>query len=295
MLLQLIINGLLIGCVYSLIAVGLTIVFGVMKIINFAHGSLLMVALYLSYWFWKLAGINTYIGSLAVIPICFFMGYFLQKFIMEPFFLRERAEVVEPISLLLITIGLWLVLDNAALLFFSSDVRNVSTDFAFSSLTFGNLIISTPKLIACAGSLAAIGGLHLFFKRTFTGRAVLAVSQDREAAILQGINSYHVFRISFGIATAIIGLSAVLLIPFYYIYPSVGVFFSIRAFVIVVLGGMGSFMGALIGGIIIGLIEGIGSAFSTSSAVEGYVFLVFILILLIKPSGIFGKKWRIGE
>ncbi len=126
------------------------------------------------------------------------------------------------------------------------------------------------------------------------GRAVLAVSQDREAAILQGIDSYFVFRISFGIAAAVTGLAAVLLIPFYYVYPTVGLYFCIRAFVIVILGGMGSFIGCLLGGIFIGLIEAIGPNFSTSSMVEGYVFLAFILMLMFRPSGFFGKKWRVG-
>ncbi len=295
MLLQLIINGFLIGCVYALAAVGLTIVFGVMKIINFAHGSLLMIGLYLSYWAWKLLGINTYLTALLVIPVSFAIGYYLQKFVMEPLFSRERAEVVEPISLILLTIGLWIMADNLALLFFRADVRNVSTSFSYSSFMIGDLIISTPKLIACLTSLVSIGALDLFFKKTYMGRAILAISQDREAAILQGINSYYVFRISFGIATAVTSLCAVLIIPFYYLYPTVGLFFGIRAFVIVVLGGMGSFTGALLGGIMIGLIEGIGCNFSTSSAVEGYVFLGFIMMLLFRPSGFFGKKWRVGD
>ncbi len=295
MILQLIVNGFLIGCVYALIAVGLNIVFGVMKIINFAHGSLLMVGLYLSYWGWHLLGINNYIGGLFVIPICFFIGYFLQKYVMEPFFLRERVEVIEPTSLLLITIGLWLILDNMALLFFRGDVRSISTDLAYSSITFGSVMFSTPKLIACLISLIAIAGLHIFFSKSYLGRAILAVSQDREAAILQGIDSYFVFRISFGIAAAVTGLAAILISPFYYIYPTVGLFFGIRAFVIVILGGMGSFVGCLIGGILIGLIEGVGSIFGTTGQVEGYVFLVFILMLLVKPSGLLGKKWRVGE
>jgi branched-chain amino acid transport system permease protein len=295
MLLQLIIDGFMMGCVYSLIAIGLTIVFGVMKIINFAHGSLLMAGLYLSYWLWSLLGINIYLAGFVVVPACFLMGYYLQKFAMEPFFRRERAEIVEPTSLLLITIGLFMIMDNLALLFFSPDVRNVDTSFASSTILLGDVIVGAPKLVACICSLIAIGGLHLFFRKTFLGRAVLAVSQDREAAILQGIDSYYVFRISFGIAAAVTGLSSVLIIPFYYVYPSVGLFFGIRAFVIVVLGGMGSFAGVLLGGVLIGLIEGIGSNFSPASTVEGYVFLAFITILLFRPSGFFGKKWKIGD
>jgi branched-chain amino acid transport system permease protein len=288
-ILQSIINGLLMGSIYGLTALGLTLIFGIMKVINFAHGSILMVGMFAAYWLVLLTGLHPYLALLVVVPFLFFFGYYLQAIVIQPVFKAER-HVREPITVIIVTTGIWYVLDNLAMMLFGANYRVVTTDISGHTFTVGDLIISVPKLYGFIATLASAVLLYWFLKYTRMGRAMRATSLDRDAASLMGINQYKVYNVAFGLGTAIAGVAGCALIPFYYVFPTVGVVFDIRAFVIVVLGGLGSIMGAVLGGMIIGVIESVFSQFMASTWTEGIIYVIFLFILFVKPSGLFGMK-----
>jgi branched-chain amino acid transport system permease protein len=283
------INGILMGSVYGLIAVGLTLVFGVMKVINFAHGSFLMVGMFACYWLVTLTGVDPYLSLVAVIPFCFGFGYLVQDKLITPVFKMEKG-VREPFGVLLLTSGLWLVLDNLALLLFGANYRTVKTPYSGLSYTLGTILINRPRLYAFIGMIIGAIVLYLFLKRTATGKAIRATGQDRDVAGLMGVNVYRVYNIAFGLGTAITGAMGCLLTPFFYVHPSVGFSFGIKAFVIVVLGGIGSIPGALMGGIIVGIIESVVAQFLTATWTAAIIYIIFLSVLFLKPEGIFGLK-----
>jgi branched-chain amino acid transport system permease protein len=288
-ILQASVNGLLMGSIYGLTALGLTLIFGIMKVINFAHGSILMVGMFAAYWLVELTGIHPYLALLVVVPLLFFFGYYMQAIVIQPVFKAER-HVREPITVIIVTTGIWYVLDNLAMMLFGAKYRVVTTAITGQTFTVGDLIISVPKLYGFTATLASAVLLYWFLKYTRMGRAMRATSLDRDAASLMGINQYRVYNIAFGLGTAIAGVAGCALIPFYYVFPTVGVVFDIRAFVIVVLGGLGSIMGAVLGGMIIGVIESVFSQFMASTWTEGIIYAIFLFILFVKPSGLFGMR-----
>ncbi len=282
-------NGILMGSIYGLTALGLTLVFGVMKVINFAHGSLLMVGMFSAYWLVTLTGIHPVLGMIIVVPSLFLFGYYMQSFVIEPVFKAEK-NVREPITVIIVTTGVWYILDNLALLLFGAEYRVVRTAITGKTFSVGDVIVSVPKLYGFIAAFSTAILLYWFLKFTRLGKAIRATSLDREAASLMGISQYKIYNIAFGIGIAIAGIAGCVLIPFYYVYPNVGVVFDIRAFIIVVLGGLGSIHGAILGGIIVGVIESIFSQFMASTWTEGVIYGVFLLILFFKPSGIFGVR-----
>jgi len=284
------INGILMGSIYGLTAMGLTIIFGVLKVINFAHGSLLMVGMYVTYWAVTLTGINPYLAILIVAPVMFFFGYFLQDIVIKPIFIAEK-NVREPITVIIVTTGIWYILDNLTLLIFGPQYRSLADNpLRGQMLEVGEMFISVPKLYGFIMAIATAGAIYWFFQKTSIGRAIRATSMDREAASLMGINQYKVYNLAFGIGAATAGIAAVTLVPFNNVFPTVGVLFDIKGFIIVVLGGLGSIGGALIGGIIIGLIESVGPQFMTATWTEAIVYGLFLVVLFVKPSGLFGQK-----
>ena len=285
------INGILMGSIYGLTALGLTIIFGVLKVINFAHGSLLMVGMYVAYWAVTLTGVNPYLSLVIVVPVMFFFGYYLQDIVIKPIF-RAEKNVREPISVIIVTTGIWYILDNLTLLIFGPQYRNLPDNpLRGKMLELGDMFISVPKLMGFLTAVVTAAAVYWFFQKTRSGRAIRATSLDREAASLMGINQYKVYNVAFGIGTATAGIDAVTLVPFYNVFPTVGVLFDIKGFIIVVLGGLGSIPGALIGGIIIGLIESVGPQFMTATWTEAIVYGLFLMVLFVKPSGLFGMKY----
>jgi branched-chain amino acid transport system permease protein len=289
MLLQAFIHGILMGSVYGLTALGLTLIFGVMKVINFAHGSCLMVGMFASFWLVTLTGIDPYLGLIIVVPFCFGFGYLIQDKLISPVFRMEKG-VREPFGVLLLTSGLWLVLDNLALLLFGADFRSIKTPYSSVSYQFGDILISAPRLYAFIGTIAGAYLFNLFLKKTATGQAIRATGQDRDVAGLMGVNVYRIYNIAFGIGIAITGFVGGLLTPFYYVHPTVGYVFDIKAFVIVVLGGLGSIPGALIGGLIIGIIESVVAQFLTATWTAAITYVIFLAVLFLKPEGLLGAK-----
>ncbi len=284
------VSGLLIGGVYALIALGLNIVFGTMRVINFAQGALLMAGMFMAYWLWELGGVHPYLSPLVTVPVLFGLGYLIQGAIVSPLLARERAR--EPMSVLLATLGLALVLENLALLFFSADFKTVQTDVSLATFKVGGLIVSVPRLVGLGAMALTCLGLYLFFTRTDLGRAVRATGQDREAARLMGIDDFRIYGVAYALSAALMGVAAAVLVPFFYVHPGVGTSFLLKVFVIVVLGGLGSMPGAAVGGILVGLIEGIVALYVQAAVAQIVLFGVFVTILLARPSGLLGVERR---
>jgi branched-chain amino acid transport system permease protein len=277
-------NGIATGAVYALVALGLTLIYGVLHIVNFAHGSLLMLALYGVYFLYTLFGIDPYLALPIVIPAMFVLGYALQRTVIA------TASHGREDNILLVTLGLSIVIDNLALYLWSADTRTINPSYAFDTVDVGIAFLAVPKLVSFVGALIVTALLWLVIQRTDLGKAIRAVARERQGARLVGIDVEHIFAMSFGIGIACVGAAACLLLPSYYAHPGVGESFVVIAFTIVVLGGMGSFVGALIGGFIIGLTESLGGLFLGENLGRIGVFVIFIAILLFRPTGLFGQR-----
>jgi branched-chain amino acid transport system permease protein len=282
-IIQLIINGLLLGGIYALISIGLTLIFGVLEIINFAHGEFLMLSMYACYWLFYLAGIDPYVSLLIVMPVFFVMGMAVQRVVIQPILNAP------PLNQIFATVGLSMVMVNTALALWKADYRTVKTAYSSMTLMTGGLMISFPRLLAFVFALGLIAALLVFLKKTYTGKSIRALAQQRRAAMLMGINVYRTYQIAFGIGIATVGAAGAMLIPVYYAFPTVGTLFVLIAFVVVVLGGYNSLIGSLIGGLIIGVVESFSGFFLSPHLKEAVYFVIFILILLFRPSGLFGR------
>jgi branched-chain amino acid transport system permease protein len=283
-LLPSVLNGLTTGAVYALVALGLTLIYGVLHIVNFAHGAALMVALYAVYLLKTRLGVDPYLALPLVVTGMFAFGYALQRLVVN------RASHGRDENILLVTLGLSIVLENLALMFFKSDTRTIETPYTLSTVPIGPAMIALPKVIAFAGALAASAVLLWIVARTDLGRAIRAVARERQGARLMGIDVDHVYAMSFGIGLACLGAAACFLLPAYYVNPQVGAGFVLVAFTIVVLGGMGSFAGALLGGLLIGVVESLGGLFLGESLGQIGIFAIFIAVLLLRPQGLFGSR-----
>lgn len=279
-----VLNGLTTGAVYALVALGLTLIYGVLHIINFAHGACLMMALYGVYFLKQSLGIDPYLALPVMVPAMFALGYLLQRGVVE------RASHGKDENILLVTLGISIVLENVALLAFRSDTRTIDTAYTLSTVPIGPAMISLPKVVAFFGALATSAVLLWIMRRTDLGRAIRAVAREKQGARLMGIDVEHVYAMSFGIGLACLGAAACFLLPAYYVNPQVGGGFVLVAFTIVVLGGMGSFPGALVGGLLIGVVESLGGLWFGESLGQIGIFLIFIAVLLLRPQGLFGAK-----
>ncbi|GAX89262.1 branched-chain amino acid ABC transporter permease [Effusibacillus lacus] len=276
------------GSVYGLIALGLTLIFGIMRVINFAHGAFLMVAMFLSFYSVTKLGLHPYLTLITVVPAMFLIGYGTNKFLIQPV-LKKEADVREPIGALLLTAGLMIILENGFLGVFGADYKMVQTDFANKSLQLGSIIITLPKLYAFVLAVVVTILFYLFLQKTEIGRKIRAVGQDRNAARLMGINVEKTFSIAFGMGLALLGTAGVALLPFYNLHPSIGNVFGTTAFVTVVLGGLGSIPGAIVGGLLIGIVESVSSLFVQYTLSPMIVLYAFLLFLFFRPSGLFGS------
>jgi branched-chain amino acid transport system permease protein len=282
--LQSVISGVLVGGVYALIGVGLTIIFGVMRVINFAHGDLLMLGMYATWIVFTFLGWDPYASLLITLPLMFAWGALLQKVFID------RVLGALPQNQILLTIGLGLVMSNTMMLVWTSDYRILTTSYSSDSLKVAGLSISTPLLYSFLVTAAITAALFWFLARTDTGQAIRATAQDRDAAQLMGINVRRMSVLAFGIGTALAGTAGALLAPTYYIFPQVGGPFTLKAFVVVVLGGMGSVVGATLGGVLIGVTESLSAVYVASGLKELVVYVLFLLVLLFRPSGLLGKS-----
>lgn len=278
------ISGIFLGSIYALVALGLTLIYGVLHIINFAHGALLMLAMYAVYFLWATFGIDPYLAMLIVVPGGFFFGYGLQRFVISKAS-HGRDEII-----LLVTLGVAIVIENTALFFFSATERSVRVPYDLDGIDLGVTWAVYPELAALGGSFLITLALWVFMSRTDTGKAIRAVAKERQGAQLMGINVEHIFAVTFGIGVACVAAAASLLVPTYAVHPQIGSLFVLIAFTVVVLGGMGSFIGALVGGFLIGITEQLGRLYLGESLGVITISVIFILVLLFRPTGLFGAN-----
>lgn len=281
---QSLISGILVGGVYALIGIGLTIIFGVMRIINFAHGDIMMIGMYLTFNLFTLAGVDPFLSLAVCIPVMFLFGGLLQKVFIN------RILTALPQNQILLTIGLGLVMSNTMMLIYTSDYKILTTDYSSSSFSLLGISVSQPLAISFIITAVITAILYWFLMETDMGQAIRATAQDRQAAQLMGINVKRMSIIAFGLGSALAGTAGALISPTYYIFPQIGSTFTLKAFVITVLGGMGSVIGATLGGILIGIAESLGAVYISSGWKEVLVYVIFLLVLLFKPAGLLGKS-----
>jgi len=279
-----VLNGLLTGAVYALVALGLTLIYGVLHIINFAHGALLSMALFGAFFAFRLLGLDPYLAALFLAPALFAFGYALQRFIIGP------ASHGDDRNILLVTLGVSVAIENVLLYAFRADTRTIDVPYAFQTLDLGFTFLPIPRVIGFGAVLAVAVALWALMTWTDLGKAIRAVAKEKLGAELVGIDVSHVYAVTFGLGTACVAIAACLLIPTYYVNPTVGEAFVLIAFTIVVLGGMGSVPGALIGGLLIGVVESLSGLFLGESLGQIGIFLIFIMVLLVRPTGLFGVK-----
>jgi branched-chain amino acid transport system permease protein len=283
-IIQLLITGILLGGIYALVSIGLCLIYGVLEIVNFAHGEFLMLSMYMTYWLFNTIGADPYISILIILPIFFIFGAAIERIIIKPLINADHLNQI------FATVGLSMVFQNLALLLWRADYRTITTAYSSKSMIVGNFMISFPRFIAFLIAIGIIVILFVFLKITYTGKAIRAVSQERRAASLMGINVDRTYQIAFGIGIAITGIGGAILMPIYYAFPTVGNLFSLIAFVVVVLGGYNNLIGALAGGFIIGIVETFSGFYITPHLKEAIYFALFIMILLFRPTGLLGRK-----
>jgi branched-chain amino acid transport system permease protein len=279
---QAVVNGLLIGGIYALVSIGVTLIFGVVKIVNFAQGEFVMIGMYISFFLANSFGIDPLLSLIVSMPVLFITGVLLQHFLIR------RVLGLGDMPQIFLTFALSLLLVNVALLLFTANYRTVQTAYSEMTIHIGALYVPVAKLIAFAVAMALSGALWCFLHLTDLGKAMRAAAQNRDVAMLMGINPDRVFAVAVGIALALAGAAGSLLMPFYPAYPLVGQVFVLMAFVAVVLGTLGNVTGALIASLMMGVAESLGVQFVGADSGLIVVFIMLLMTLALRPSGLFG-------
>ena len=281
---QAIVNGLLIGGIYALVSIGVTLIFGVVKIVNFAQGEFVMIGMYISFFLATLLGVDPLLSLLVSMPALFVVGVLLQKFLIR------RVLGLGDMPQIFLTFAISLLLMNVALLLFGANYKTVQTGYAQSSFQIGSLYIGVARLVAFVLAMVLSVGLEAFLRATDMGKAMRAAAQNRDVAMLMGVNPDRVFGVAVGLSLALAGAAGSLLMPFYPVYPTVGQVFVLMAFVAVVLGTLGNVRGALIAGLMMGMAESLGIQFVGADSGLIVVFAMLLLTLALRPSGLFGGR-----
>ena len=300
--LQTLIAGLLLGGLYALIGLGMTLIMGVMKIINLSHGELMMFAMYIAYWMFVLFNIDPYLSVFIATPILFFIGIALQKFLINPVL---KVESILPENQVILTVGIGMVLSNLATIFFKSDYRSTPVSYATNAFYLSDfwkdapieLSLSVPWMVSFLIAVLITFALWFFLAKTDTGKSIRATAQDLDAALLMGVNVKLMRVVTFGIGSALVGAAGCLFIPIYYLFPSLGGQFTLIAFVITILGGLGSTVGAIIGGLILGIFESMTATYLGMGWAPVGRFVIFVAALVFLPGGVASllKKQRFGK
>ena len=282
-IIQAVVSGLLMGCIYALIAAGLSLIFGLMGIVNFAHGEHLMLSMFFSFWLWKLLGLDPIFSLPIVLSILAISGilthYFLIRFILKATMLVQICA----------TFGLSIFLRSFAQFLWTPDFRNIQKPLIEGRIEILGIFIGQPQLFASFVCLVAFLFLYLFVAKTETGLALQATAQDYKAAETLGINSNKMFALGWAIGLSCVGIAGSMMSNYYFIFPEVGINFALYAFVAVALGGFGSIVGSLIAGLIVGLVESLGGLLIDPSYKLIYIFIIYIVIVIYRPQGLFGK------
>ena len=283
--LQAVINGLLTGALYALVGMGLALIFGVMRIVNFAHGAFMMLGMYVTYVLFIRTGVSPYALFVVTGLALFAFGYAVYFALLRP--IHGQSDFMQ----ILLTMGIGLMCSDAVLLIFGADYHQINIPLQDRNFRFGQQIsVNAPWVVSFAIAVGLALALYLFVMRTMTGRAARAIAQNRYAAPLMGINVFRVQAISFAVGSAAAGIAGALLLPVFYLYPGVGDQFTLKAFVMVVLGGMGSIVGAALAGLVLGVVENLTSLYWGNEWALAVDFAIFVLVLSLKPSGIFGRQ-----
>ena len=279
---QVVISGLLAGALYSMVALGLALIYGVMRVINIAHGTILMLGAYTTFWWFRLLGINPFVSLLVSIPLLFLFGMFLQRTLVA------RVVKAPELSSLLLTFGISIALVNLAQLAFTSDVRSV--EFLTGAFLVGPFAVSKSRLIAFAFAVVITLLAFWFLQKTKLGKAIRATSQSSEVAMVCGINVQRIHLYSFGIASALAAAGGSLVAVIVAIQPEMGQVYTFKSFLVIVLGGAGNYPGALLGGMLLGLVEQLSSLFLTTQVSEAVAYVLLVLVLLLRPTGLLGGR-----
>jgi branched-chain amino acid transport system permease protein len=290
-LLQTLISGLLLGGLYALIGLGMTLIMGVMKIINLAHGELMMVAMYIAYGLYTFFHIDPYLSILIAAPVMFFFGVALQKFLINPVM---KVDSILPENQVILTVGIGMVLANLVTVFFTSDYRSTPVDYATKAWYLSDywksspieLSLSFPWSVSFLFAVMITAALWFFLTKTDTGKSIRATAQDNDAAILMGVNVNRMRMVTFGLGSALVGAAGCLFIPIYYLYPDLGGQFTLIAFVITILGGLGSTVGAIVGGLILGIFESLTATYIGMGWAPVGRFIIFVAALIFIPGGV---------
>ena len=290
-LLQTLISGLLLGGLYALIGIGMTIIMGVMKIINLAHGELMMVGMYIAFVLFSFFHIDPYLSVFIAAPALFLLGVVIQKFLINPVL---KVESILPENQVILTVGIGMVLANIATIIFKSDYRQTPVDYSTKAWYLRDiwknapieLSLSMPWSVSFVIAVLITISLWFFLTRTDTGKSIRATAQDRDAALLMGVNVDRMRVITFGLGSSLVGAAGCLFIPIYYIYPDIGGQFTLIAFVITILGGLGSTVGAIIGGLILGIFESLTATYIGMGWAPVGRFMIFVAALIFLPGGV---------
>jgi branched-chain amino acid transport system permease protein len=281
---QLLVSGVMLGGIYAIMSIGLTLIFGVLKIVNFAHGEFLMVAMYTAWAITSVVGGNAYTAAIIVVPVLLGFGALA-------YWLIIKAAVDKPhLVVVFATMGLSILMQNLALVIMTADLRDVPPLFGGTPFRIGAVYFRAELLLGFLISVTVTVALMIFIKRSYIGKAIRATVQDRDAAMLMGINVPRIFLLTFAGGSALVGLAGCIMLPLYSTFPTVGLNFVLIAYVIVVLGGMGSMEGALLGGICIGLVQSLSGYYIAPAYGQMFYFLLFLLVMIFRPNGLLGQR-----
>ncbi len=287
--LQILASGILLGGIYALISVGLNLIFGVIKVVNMAHGDFLMLGMYAAYFLFTGLAISPYVSAIIIFPVFMVIGYVVFRLVVKPLLGKAETET----NTILATSGLQFVLQNLVLMLFTADYRAIQLEGGATSFNIGGVMLSANRTWAFLICLILAVALYYILMHTRLGAQVRAVSQDRDASVLMGINVDRIYALTFCVGVAMVGLAGAIILPVFSAYPTVGTFFSTSSFVVVVLGGLGSFTGALLGGLIIGIVETAAGVFASTELAQVFSLLVFLIVLFVRPQGLLGKGARV--
>ncbi|HZD27260.1 MAG TPA: branched-chain amino acid ABC transporter permease [Xanthobacteraceae bacterium] len=281
---QLLVSGIMLGGIYAIMSIGLTLIFGVLKIVNFAHGEFLMLAMYVAWGIVFATGMTTYAAMAVVTPLLFGFGLLVYLLVVRPGIKKPHLVVV------FATMGLSIAMQNLALVAMTADLRDVAPLFGGTPIKFGPLYFRVELLLGFLISIVITLALMMFMKRTYIGKAIRATVQDRDAAMLMGINVPRLFLLTFAGGSALVGIAGCIMLPLYSTFPTVGLNFVLIAYVVVVLGGMGSMEGAFLGGICIGIVQSLSGYYIAPAYGQMFYFLVFLLVMIFRPNGLLGQR-----
>jgi branched-chain amino acid transport system permease protein len=278
------IAGVLTGLVYGLMALGLSVIFGVVRVVNFAHGEMMTIAMYATTILFAALQLDPFLAALPVAAAFFVFGYALQKALINPFITRPEH------SQFMLLVAVAIILVNGLLMMFGPDARNVQVDYQLESFEIGKILVDKARLYAAGAAVLTAAGLFMFFKKTLTGKAIRACADNYLGAKVVGLNVKHLYALTFGLGAICVAVAGCAMVVLVDVTPGLGPYYTLLAFVIVIVGGLGSMGGALLGGVLIGVSEALAGLFIVPSAKSMFSFGLLILVLLLRPQGLLGKR-----